>query len=71
MLFRSGAKAMTITNLQVSFTNNPGPYDVLSSHSTLSSAGVDAFVIGGTLNVGAAQASGAYAGTFMASVEYN
>jgi len=67
----TGAKTMTINNLMVSFTNNPGPFAVATSHSTLSPLGVDAFIIGGTLNVGAAQASGAYTGSFNASVEYN
>ena len=35
------------------------------------SAGVDSFTVGGTLNVGANQAEGAYVGTFNVTVNYN
>jgi len=39
--------------------------------SLLSDIGADSFKVGGTLEVGATQAAGLYAGTFRVSVDYN
>ena len=38
---------------------------------TLSALGADNFTVGGTLAIGAAQASGVYSGTFNVTVDYN
>ena len=56
----SGANSMTVTN----FTSNP------SGTGTLS-AGTQTLNVGGTLNVGINQATGAYAGPFNVTVSYN
>ncbi|HXC18196.1 MAG TPA: DUF4402 domain-containing protein [Holophagaceae bacterium] len=61
----SGANTMT-ASLQ-SYVNS-----VATAQGTLSAAaGTQTFLVGGTLNVGAAQAEGTYTGTFTATVTYN
>ena len=40
------------------------------STGTITLAGGDSFSVGGTLNVGANQADGAYSGTFTVTVDY-
>lgn len=55
----SGANTMTLNN-----------FDVYFPTGTTLVGGVSSFNVGGTLNVGAAQAAGLYSGTFTVSVEY-
>ncbi len=57
----SGANTMLVDNFVSSLTGETG---------TLIS-GTDSFQLGATLNVGANQATGTYAGTFTVTVEYN
>jgi hypothetical protein len=57
----SGANSMTVDN----FTSNP------AGTGTLSTGGSQALAVGGTLNVGASQATGSYTGTFTVTVNYN
>lgn len=56
-----GGGAMTVDT----FTSNP------ASPGTLSAGGAQTLAIGGTLNVGASQATGTYSGTFNVTVAYN
>jgi len=49
----------------VNFVSNP------LTTGTLSGAGAQTLLVGGTLSVGASQAAGAYSGTFDATVAYN
>ena len=42
-----------------------------SGTGTLSGGGTETLSVGATLNVGVAQATGTYAGTFTVTVEYN
>jgi hypothetical protein len=62
------ANTMTISLLKIKF-NGGSETTVLTS--TLSGAGTDSFIVGGTLTVGAAQLAGIYAGTFAVTVDYN
>ena len=55
----SGANTMTLNNFDIYYPNG---------NSLV--AGASTFSVGGTLNVGASQAAGLYAGTFTVSVEY-
>jgi len=55
----SGANTMTVDN-----------YTLSASTGTLSGTGTGSYYVGGTLNVGANQAPGTYAGTFTATVDY-
>lgn len=57
----SGGNDMTVGT----FTSNP------SGTGTLSGAGAQTLLVGGTLTVSNAQAVGSYTGTFDVSVEYN
>lgn len=56
----SGANTMTVDT----FTSS-------CASCTLDGTGTGSFTVGGTLNVGAAQAEGSYAGTFDVTVAYN
>ena len=55
----SGANTMTLNN-----------FDIYYPNGTTLVAGATSFNVGGTLNVGAAQAAGVYNGSFTVSVEY-
>ena len=57
----SGANSMTVN----AFTSNP------SGTGALSAGGSQNLTVGGTLNVGASQATGTYTGTFNVTVTYN
>ncbi len=57
----SGANSMTVDT----FTSSP------NATGTLSGGGTQTLYVGATLNVGAAQASGTYTGTFSVTVTYN
>ena len=61
------AETMTISALKARFNGKSA--DAVTS--TLSADGDDSFTVGGTLTVGAGQATGTYAGTFNVSVDYN
>ena len=63
----TGVNTMTITLMKARF--NGALADAVTS--TLGSGGTDSFTLGGTLNVGANQIGGIYAGTFDVSVDYN
>lgn len=63
----SGVNTMTITLMKARF--NGAVADAVTS--SLDSDGTDSFTLGGTLNVGANQVGGIYAGTFDVSVDYN
>ena len=56
----SGGNSMTVDTLA----------DSKGGTSTLDGAGADSFSVGATLNLGAGQVPGAYAGTFTVTVEY-
>ena len=60
-LVSSGGNNMTVSAFNSSLAGNTG---------TLT-GGTDSFTIGGTLNVGANQATGSYTGQFTVTVEYN
>ena len=66
----TSATTMTIGTLKVLFNGGSEVTAVGATH-TLSSAGTDSFIVGGTLTVGAAQLAGIYAGTFAVTVDYN
>ena len=55
----SGANTMTVDN----WVSNPTPSGTLTG-------GTSTLLVGGTLNVGASQAAGAYTGTFSVTVAY-
>jgi len=58
----SGANSMTVDT----FTSNPS-----GTAGVIAGGGTQALAVGGTLHVGATQASGTYTGTFTVSVAYN
>ncbi len=60
---------MIIDALSVRFANESG--DTSSYTSQLSGTGTSGFTLGGTLNVGASQVTGIYAGSFDVTVDYN
>ncbi|MFZ4411941.1 MAG: DUF4402 domain-containing protein [Bacteroidales bacterium] len=68
---KGGGVNMTIDNLKLITTANATDRDATSTTSTLSGSGVDAITLGGTLNVAAGQAVGAYTGNFNLTVTYN
>ena len=63
----TGVNTMSITLMKARF--NGAAADAVTS--TLASDGTDSFTLGGTLNVGANQVGGIYAGTFDVTVDYN
>ncbi|MCB0520001.1 MAG: DUF4402 domain-containing protein [Saprospiraceae bacterium] len=63
----TGVNTMTITLMTARF--NGASADAVTS--TLDADGLDSFTLGGTLNVGANQVGGVYAGTFDVTVDYN
>lgn len=70
-VLEAGAVAtMTISALTVKFTGGVEISGV-NATSTLSAAGTDSFIVGGTLNIATGQIGGVYAGTFNVSVDYN
>lgn len=59
-------KAVTLETMTVNnFTSNPG------TTGTLDGSGAETLLVGATLNVGAAQVSGLYEGTYTVKVDYN
>lgn len=63
----TGVNTMEITELTARFSGTNA--DAVTS--TISAAGADSFTLGGTLQVGANQVAGVYAGTFNVSIDYN
>lgn len=62
----SGTTPMTITDFTFASIASPS-----LTGGTLSASGADVFYVGATLNVGAAQATGTYSGSFDVTVNYN
>lgn len=63
----TGVNTMEITELTARFSGTNA--DAVTS--TISAAGADSFTLGGTLQVGANQIPGVYAGTFTVTIDYN
>lgn len=61
---------MSISTLTVK-TSSGTEVTAVGATSTLDGTGVDGFIVGGTLTVGASQAAGVYSGTFNVTVAYN
>jgi len=75
--FPTGA-TITVTKAVTLETMSIGSLTVLCTSTgadgttgTLSGAGADAFVVGGTLTVAGSQVAGVYSGTFSVNVDYN
>lgn len=62
----SGGETMTVSDIKAKPASAAE-----GTAGTLSAGGIDTFTVGGTLTVGAAQATGAYTGTFNVTVAYN
>ncbi len=69
-LSETGGGAMTVNNVKVKSDSGVegGP---AALGKLIALAGTETFTVGGTLAVGATQASGAYTGTFSVTVQYN
>ncbi len=68
----SGAVVTIVSDPTVALTSglNSMTATLLTSAATRTLTGTDSFTVGGTLAVGAAQADGAYSGTFTVTVNY-
>jgi len=66
----TGNYATTISALRVK-VDAAAEATAVGATGTLSGAGASSFLLGGTLNIGAAQELGVYAGTYNVTVDYN